>query len=201
MKQAPALLLVGLWAACDAQVGTGYAGEPLARVRGSAIGFSPEDLADGAAVRWNPQRGTALATGPMTALPLDALPPSGLSVSVLATPPDDAYFGFDGEPAIAEGALLLTQAGTVVGTAVDARLVYVDGDTASDSRTAAYLGGALAPGFHLCFARATAELTAPQAYFAMQCGGGDACRTPRLYKLVATPNDLETQVQFFRGSR
>ena len=39
----------------------------------------------------------------MTALPLDAIPPSGLSVSILGAPPADAYFGLDGEPAIAEG--------------------------------------------------------------------------------------------------
>jgi len=198
MRQVVALLFL---TACDAQVDTRYAGEPLVRVRGTAIGFSPEDLADGAAVRWNPQRGTDLTVGPMTVLPMEPLPPSGLSVSVVATPPDDAYFGFDGEPALAEGALLLTQGGTVVGTAIDMRLVFIDGEVAPDSLTAAYLGGALAPGFHLYIARPTAELTDAQAYFAMRCGGGGACRAPRLYKLVATPSDLATQVQFFRGSR
>jgi hypothetical protein len=45
MKLALATLLV---AACDAQVDAGYAGQPLARLSGTAAGFGVADLGDGA---------------------------------------------------------------------------------------------------------------------------------------------------------
>jgi hypothetical protein len=137
--------------------------------------------------------------GPSEALPIESAPPSALTVLVLAEPPEDAYFQFDGETTrLAEGALLLTQRGAVVGAAIDSVLVYVDGDIAPGSLTAAYLGDALAPGFHLLEQRATAELTPAQAALAARCGGGEACRVPRLYRLVATAADLATEVVFFR---
>ena len=196
MKLALATLLV---AACDAQVDADYAGAPLARVHGTAAGFDQDDVVDAAVVRWNPQRGADLTAGPREALPIESAPPSSLTVLVLAEPPDDAYFGFDGEPArLAEGALFLTHDGAVIGEAVDEPLVYVDGEVAPGSLAAAYLGDALAPGFHVLDQRATAELTAPQAVLAARCGGGEACRVPRLYRLVATPTDLATEVVFFR---
>ena len=83
---------------CDAQVDGSYPGEALARVHGTAVGFRPDELADGAAIRWNTQRGADLRSGPVDALPLETTPPSGLTVLVLAPPPDEAYFAFDGEP-------------------------------------------------------------------------------------------------------
>jgi hypothetical protein len=120
-------------------------------------------------------------------------------VSVLAVPPDAAYFGFAGETArIAEGALLLTRGGAIAGEAIDDVLVYVEGEVAPGGLTAGYLGDVLAPGFHLREQRATAELTPAQAALAARCGGGDACRAPRLYRLVATPADLATELVFFR---
>jgi len=196
MKLALATLLV---AACDAQVGAGYAGPPLAQLTGTAAGFGPADVVDAAAVRWNPQRGTDLTVGPREALPIESAPPSSLRVLVLGEPPDDAYFGFDGEAArLAEGALLLTRDGAVVGEAIDEVLVYVEGEVAPGSLAASYLGDTLAPGFHLLDQRATAELTPAQAALAARCGGGEACRVPRLYRLVATPADLATEVVFFR---
>jgi len=188
-----------LVAACDAQVDAGYAGQPLARLSGTAAGFGPEDVVDAAEVRWNAQRGADLTIGPREALPIESAPPSALRVLVLAEPPDDAYFGFDGEPArIAEGALRLTRDGDVVGEAIDDVLVYVEGEVAPGSLAAGYLGDTLAPGFHLREQRATAELTAAQAVLAARCGGGEACRVPRLYRLVATPDDLATEIVFFR---
>lgn len=196
MKLALATLLV---AACDAQVDAGYAGQPVARLSGTAAGFGIADVVDAAQVRWNPQRGAELTAGPREALPIESAPPSSLTVLVLAEPPDDAYFGFEGEPArLAEGALFLTGDGAVVGEAIDDLLVYVDGEVAPGSLAASYLGDALAPGFHLLDQRATAELTPAQAVLAARCGGGEACRVPRLYRLVATPADLATEVVFFR---
>ncbi|MEO7730002.1 MAG: hypothetical protein ABIY55_03450 [Kofleriaceae bacterium] len=186
-------------AACAAQVDAGYAGQPLARLSGTAAGFGPADVVDAARVRWNPQRGADLTAGPREALPIESAPPSSLTVLVLAEPPDGAYFGFDGEPArIAEGALFLTHGDDVIGEVIDDLLVYVDGEVAPGSLAAAYLGDALAPGFHLRDQRATAELTPAQAVLAARCGGGEACRVPRLYRLVATPADLDTEVVFFR---
>ena len=196
MKRALAILLV---VGCDAQVAADYAGPPLARLTGTAAGFGPEDVVDAAEVRWNPQRGADLSLGPRDALPIESAPPSALRVLVLGEPPDDAYFGFDGEPArIAEGALRLTRDGAVVGEAIDTALVYVDGEVAPGSLAAGYLGDVLASGFHLRDQRATAELSAAQAVLAARSGGGDACRVPRLYQLVATPDDLATEVVFFR---
>jgi hypothetical protein len=196
MKRALAVIL---FAACDAQVDARYAGEPLFQLHGTAAGFGPGDFADAAAVRWNTQRGTDLSAGPVEALPLEGAPPSSLTVSVLAVPPDAVYFGFDGEASkIAEGALLLTRDGAVAGEAIDYVLVFVDGEVVPDSLTAGYLGGVLAPGFHLRDLRATAELTPAQAVLAARCGGGDACRAPRLYRLVDAPADRDTEVVFFR---
>jgi hypothetical protein len=188
--------------ACDAQVDADYAGEPLVRLHGTAIGFAPADVADGAAVRWNPQRGSDLSAGPTVALPMEAAPPSGLSVLVLGEPPPDAYFAFDApSPRLAEGALLLTQDGAPVGTTIDTVLVYVDGAVAAGSLAADYLGGTPAAGFHLYYVLATAEPGAAQAYLAMRCGGGDACRDPRRYRLELAPDDLATSLQFFRSHR
>ena len=199
MKLALAALVL---VACDAQVDAGYTGEPLVRLHGTAIGFSPTDLADAALVRWNPQRGIDLSAGPTTPLPMEAAPPSGLSLLVLGEPPDDAYFAFaEPEPRIAEGLLFLTRNGTSVGGTIDAVLVYVDGEVAPGSLAADYLGDAPAPGFHLYYMMVTEELTAAQAYLAGRCGGSEACRAPRLYRLVAAPDDLATTLQFFRGAR
>lgn len=188
-------------AACDAQVDAGYPGEPVARIHGTAVGFSPEDVADGAGVRWNTQQGADLTAGPVTVLPFEATPPAGVTVLVLAAPPEDARFGFDdGSPRIAEGALFLTRGDERVGVTIDTALVFVAGEVAPGSLAARYLGGTPAPGFHICDERATAVLSEPQAYFAMRCGGGDACIQPRLYQLVPTADDLESTVPFFRRS-
>jgi hypothetical protein len=196
MRLALAVMAV---AACDAQVDGGYPGEPVARVHGTAVGFSPEDIADGAGVRWNTQQGADLTAGPVTPLPLESRPPSSITVLVLAAPSDDAYFSFgDDSPRVAEGSLFLTHDDATVGVTIDSALVFVDGDVAPGSLAAEYLGGTPAAGFHLYDERATAELSAPQAYFAMLCGGGEACERPRLYQLVPTAHDLETTVPFFR---
>jgi len=192
-------LVVMALAACDAQVAADYPGEPVARVHGTAVGFSPDDVADGAGVRWNTQQGADLTAGPVTPLPLEATPPSGITVLVLAAPPEEAYLVFaDGSPRIAEGALYLTRGDALAGVTIDTALVFVEGEVAPGSMAAQYLAGAPAPGFHLYDARATAVLSAPQAYFAMLCGGGDACTQPRLYQLVPTADDLATTVAFFR---
>jgi len=194
-------LAVMVLAACDAQVGASYAGQPVLRLHGTAAGFGPDDLADAAALRWNTQRGVELDAGPMEAIPLDSAPPASFSLLVLAAPPDDVYFGFDGEaPRIAEAALLLTHDDGVVGAAIDYVLVYVDGTIEPASLCAGYLGEPLAPGFHVRDTRATAELTPAQAALAARCGGGDACRQPRLYRLIAAPADLATALVFTPGT-
>lgn len=187
-------------AACDAQVPDGYAGEPVARIHGMPIGFSATDRApDGALVRWNSQRGADLAAGPTTPLPLESAPPSGVTVLLLAAPPEDAYFEFaDGSPRLAEGYLVLTRDGDVVAATVGVALVFADGDVASGTMAAAYLDVAAAAGFHRFDQRATATLSAPQAYFAKLCGGGDPCNRPRLYQLAPKASDLATSVPFFR---
>lgn len=188
--------------ACDAQVDGDYAGEPLVRLHGTAIGFAPADVADGAAVHWNPQRGPDLSAGPTTALPMEAVPPSGLSVLVLGEPPPDAYFAFDApSPRIAEGTLLLTHDDARVGNTIDTVLVYVDGAVAAGSLAADYLGGTPAAGFHLYYVQATVEPGAAQAYLATRCGGGAACSDPRRYRLELAPADLATSLQFFRSHR
>lgn len=197
MRRALAPLLL---VACDAQVDNGYAGDPLATLHAIAVGFHAGDIADGAAVRWNLQRGTDLRAGPMTALPLEPIPPSALVVPVPVEPPEDAYFGFAGEPPrIAEGLLFLTSGNQIVATSIDTVLIHVDGEVAPGSLAAGYLGGTPRPGFHLGYIRPTADLTPAQAYLAMACGGGDACRTPRLYRLLIPETDLGTQVLFFRS--
>lgn len=205
---AVALAACAACAACDAQVAADYPGEPLARIRGTPIGFDDGDVASAAAVRWNPQRGADLTTGPVQALPLRTHPPASLLLEVVTLPPQDAYFGFEGEPArVAEGTLSLTHGDQRVGEAIDFALVHLDGDVEPGSITAAYLGGALAPGFHLLDVRATAELTPPQAYFAARCAAdaaaepgesaAAACRAMRRYELVPTPDDLDTSLPFF----
>jgi hypothetical protein len=198
MKLALASLLL---AACDAQVDGGYPGEALVRVHGTAVGFRSDEFADGAAVRWNTQVGADLRAGPIDALPLEASPPSGLSVVVLAPPPEEAYFAFTGEPArIAEGTLFLSNAGELVGQAIGFALIHVDGPMAPGSLSAGYVGGTPAPGFHLCDVRPTAELSDAQAYFAARCGDDPQCRYRRLYKLVTNSRDLGAELQFFRGT-
>jgi hypothetical protein len=197
MKCALAPLLL---VACDAQVDDGYAGEPLVLLHATAVGFRPGDVADRVAVRWNTQRGTDLSAGPTTPLALEPIPPSGLVIPVSADPPPDAYFSFSGEPPrIAEGMLFLTSGGEIVASTIDAVLIHVDGAVEPGSLAASYLGGTPDPGFHLAYIRPTAELTPAQAQLAMVCGGGDACRTPRLYRLVIPGGDLATELQFFRG--
>lgn len=198
MKLATVLVLV---AACDAQVDGSYAGDAYVRLRGTTVGFAADAVIDGAAVRWTSQTGPDLDAGPTLPLPLESEPPA-VVVPVVSRPPDDAMFGFAGEPArIAEGTLLLTDGDTIVGEAIDFALVYVEGDVQPGSLAADYLGGVAAPGFHLCDVTATASLTDAQAYFAARCGGTTACRQPRLYRLVPIADDLRTQLQFFRGQR
>lgn len=196
MKLAIALGLV----ACDAQVDGDFAGDARARLRGVAVGFDADAAIDGAAVRWTAQLAADLA-GPTTALPLEAAPPA-VVVPVIALPPEAARFGFDGDPVrLAEGAVLLTDGDAVVGAAIGVALVHVDGEVQPGSLAADYLGGAAAPGYHLYDVHATAGLGAAQAYFAQRCGGTPACVEPRRYRLVATPDDLATELQFFRGGR
>jgi hypothetical protein len=198
---ASALCSAALASGCDAQVDGGYPGEALARLHGTAVGFRPDELADGAAVRWNSQRGADLRGGPIDGLPLETTPPSGLTVLVLEPPPEEAYFAFDGEPVqIAEGTLFLTHAGELVGEAIGYALIYIDGSMAPGSMGAVYVGDTPSRGFHLCSVRPTAQLSAPQAYFARRCGDDDACRYPRLYQLVSNARDLDAQLQFFRGA-
>jgi hypothetical protein len=135
------------------------------------------------------------------ALPLEFAPPA-VVVPVVALPPDDAMFGFAGEPArIAEGRLFLTAGDAIVGEAIDFALVYVDGDVEPGSLAADYLGVVAAPGYHVFDVTATASLTSAQAYFAARCGDTTACTQPRLYRLVPVHDDLATQLQFFRGRR
>ena len=193
-------------AACDAQVAPEYSGEPLARIRGMAIGFDDGATASGAAVRWNTQRDADLTDGPLQALPLRTRPPAGVLLEVVTTPALDVHFGFADEPArIAEGTLFLTEGEALVGEAIDFALVHVDGEVAPGSLAAAYLGGELAPGFHLLVVRATAELTPAQAYFAARCderiADRAACRASRLYELLPTPEDLDTSLPFFAHLR
>jgi hypothetical protein len=195
-----------LAAACDAQVAPEYSGEPLARIRGMAIGFDDGETASGAAVRWNTQRDADLTAGPLQALPLRTRPPAGVLLEVVTTPVAAGYFGFADEPArIAEGTLFLTEGEVLVGEAIDFALVHVDGEVAPGSLAAAYLGGELTPGFHLMDVRATAELTPAQAYFAARCEEGDAdsaaCRAARLYELLPMPEDLDTSLPFFARLR
>jgi hypothetical protein len=187
-------------AACDPQVDGTYAGDAFVRVRGTTVGFPSDTTIDGAAVRWTAQGGADLESGPTTELPLESAPPA-VVVPVVSLPPDDASFGFAGEPArIAEGSLFLTDRGNTVGRAIDYALVYIDGDVAAGSLAADYLGDVLAPGFHLCEVRPTASLTPAQAYFARQCGSTSACTQPRLYRLVPLADDLDADVEFFRSA-
>jgi hypothetical protein len=198
LKLATALVLM---ASCDAQVDGSYAGDALVRLRGVAVGFPADAAIDGAAVRWTSQTGSQLDAGPALPLPIDFAPPAVI-VPIIARPPDDAMFGFAGEPVrIAEGTLMLTDRGAIVGEAIDFALVYIDGDVTDGSLAADYLGGVAAHGFHLCNVRATASLTSAQAYLAAQCGGTTACTEPRLYRLEPMPDDLHTELQFFRGAQ
>jgi hypothetical protein len=202
MRCALALLVL---AACDAQVDPSYAGEPILRLHGTSIGFASGDLADRAAARWNTQRGSDLTAGPTTELPLQPVSSSELWVLLLAEPPDDAYFHFgdlgDGSARIAEATLLLTRGDEPVASAVDVALVHVDGLVEPGSLAAKYLGGTAAPGFRLRRIRPTAGLSEAQAYFAALCGGGDACRAPRLYALAPIAEDTAANIAFYRSAR
>ena len=196
MKLAAALLLL---AACDAQVDGSFGGDPYVRLRGVAVAFDADVTIDGAMVRWTLQSGAQLDAGPTTPLPLEWAPPA-LVVPVVSLPPDGAMFGFAGEPArIAEGTLFVTHGDRIVGEALDVALVYSDGDVAAGGLAANYLGGAVAPGFHLRDVRPTANLTPAQADLALRCGDTEACEQPRLYRLVPVEDDLASQVQFFQG--
>src|SRR5512144_1145543 len=91
MNRTIAMMLVGL-AACDAQVGGDYRGEPLATLRGELNSRLAAPVADGArmAVVWDaptdvftvPQRTELVAHGALT---------SRLSGDVLDAPPADAF--------------------------------------------------------------------------------------------------------------
>lgn len=198
MRLVAALVLV---TACDAQVDGNYPGDAYVHLRGTTVGFGADAAIDGAVVRWTSQAGADLDAGPTTLLPLDFDPPA-VVVPVVSLPPDDAMFGFAGEPArIAEGTLVITDGGRTVGEAIDFALIYVAGDVGTGSLAADYLGGVTAPGFHLYDVRATPSLTAAQAYLAAQCGGTVACTRPRLYRLVPIADDLGARLQFFRGGR
>jgi hypothetical protein len=199
MRCALALLVL---AACDAQVDPSYAGEPILRLHGTSIGFASGDLADRAAARWNTQRGWDLAAGPMTELPLQPVSSAELWVLLLSEPPDDVYFDLgDGSARIAEATLLLTRGDEPVASAVDVALVHVQGIVEPGSLAAQYLGGTAAPGFRLRRVRPTPDLSEAQAHFAQLCGGGDACRAPRLYQLAPIAEDTAANIAFYRSVR
>jgi hypothetical protein len=204
--------LLALLAGCDTLVDPSYPGEAMARLRGTIVGFGVEQVGDSAAILWNRNVGPSVPSGPFGLAPLVPSFPSGLTIHVLAPPPEEAYFGVTGENAqIAEAYLYLVRPGTtepiasldLVGTAVDSVLVYVRGEVQPGSMTASYLGGVRAPGYHLLDWRATAELTDAQSHFSERCaaempGAAAACRAKRLYRLVDTPADLDTELVFYR---
>jgi hypothetical protein len=211
------LALLGVLAGCEPLVDPGYPGEPMARLHGTIVGVDPERVADSVAILWNRNVGPSVPSGPIALAPLHPAFPAALTIDVLAAPPDDAFFAVAGDTArIAEGYLYLVRAGAeppietrdFSATAVDFVLVYVDGDVAPGSLTADYLGGVLAPGYHLRDWRATLDLSPAQAYFGARCadavsdagavdGQVEACRAKRRYRLVDAAADLGTEMVFY----
>ena len=212
-------LLLATLLGCDAQVDFVYSGEPLARLHGVAVGFGEEELGDTVAVMWNANRGYQVPSGPVVLQPLRPSSPSDLGIHLLAPPPDAAFFRLgDGAGDIAEGYLFLlppdagdsVEPDDFVGTALGNVVVYVRGEVQPGSLTEEFLGGAWAEGYHVLDWRATAELTASQAELAGRCtdemveagilaraAAETECRRTRLYRLVGTPADLETQLVFY----
>ena len=215
-----ASLFLVLVLGCDAQVDFVYPGEPLARLDGIGVGFGEGEIGDAIAVLWNANRGYQLPSGPIVLQPLRPNSPSALSVNLLTPPPEAAFFRLDDDTAdIAEGYLFLVgpdagdpvDADDFIGTALGSVIGYVRGEVEPGSLTAGFLGGAWAPGYHVLDWRATAELTGAQSHLAGRCAddmveagilGREAadteCRRTRLYRLVGTPADLETQIVFYR---
>jgi hypothetical protein len=213
-----AALLLAVVAGCDAQVDGSYPGQAVIRLQGTAIGFGVEEV-EAAAIVWNQNRGHLVPSGPIAAQPMHPVFPAALTISILAPPPDEAYFGVDGETSsIAEGYLHLVGAGAgddvgvddFVGAAVDLVLVHVRGEVDPAGLLAAYLGGARSPGFHLLGWRATAELSDAQAYFTERCAeqmvadgiltadvAQSECRFKRLYRLIDSSDGIDTRLQFY----
>src|SRR5262245_53198083 len=142
--------------ACDPMVDTDYAGEPLIRLQGAASTTSGDPTTVGvkAAALW---QGTSYV-GPvgLSRLPLSIEFPV-FWIDVLTIPGDELTFTLDsGEPPIAEGYLHIVKPTTAASPRADDflatdfvhALVYLAGDVPANGPTAAYLGGALAGGFH-----------------------------------------------------
>src|SRR5262249_9190707 len=144
----------------------GCVGAPAIEIRGALVGFAESDRPGTGTLLCNRNLRASLPAGPIVTEPTRFRFPDAVTIRVLAPTPDGGFFALPGEVVrVAEGYLYVAAGDRAVprswdfiGGVFDVVLVYVDGDVAPGSMTAAYLGGVLAPGFHLRAWRATAAL-------------------------------------------
>lgn len=195
---------------CGSLAAEDYPGEPLVQLRGMAQGppRSTEAATFDGAVRW--QR-LAQNAATLMRVPLEPSFPT-FWIDVVAWPPDDVFVQLGDEPAFAEGYLHIVRADLedqaayddILATELSHALIYVREAIAADSMTARYLGGALAPGFHVASRRGTTALDPAQQLLVEQCVAlaGDAsnaraiCTLQHLYQLAPAPLDLDTLLTF-----
>jgi hypothetical protein len=208
-------LAIACLVACDPLVDTSYSGEPLVRLQGVVSSTQGAEItptgAKGAAL-W--QTASLWGLTDFTRLPLSLEFPV-FWFDVMAQPRDEALFQVDlGEPAIAEGYLHIVKPTTgttargddFLATEYEHALIYVTAELPPGGATAQYLGGDLAPGFHVVARTSVATLTAPQQVLVERCVAlattvppdlaRASCTAQRLYRLDPAFDDLTTLLRF-----
>ncbi|AUX46979.1 hypothetical protein SOCE26_084890 [Sorangium cellulosum] len=156
------LALPILLAACDAQVGSDYPGEPLLTVQGTIVNELDEPPAGpvDAVLVWNTQGGESDKENFPVRATVTGSFPSAFTLSMYAPPPEEALND------LSEGGLVDTRVGIAIVVAASSEeddpgegsslgvdeehvIVYVESDMDEDGYWSKFLGGPLAPGFHV----------------------------------------------------
>ncbi len=202
--------------ACDALVPGDYAGSPVLRIQGLAspsVGDATI-IRDGvlAAAVWQDESADGAARFSRLALDLEF---PLFTIEMLKLPGPDVEFSVaDGEPAIAEAYLHIVEEDTgpqpaladFLATDFEHALVYVSASPSEGSLTSEYLGGRLAPGFHVMDRTPVDTLTPAQLSLVARCAAAAtdlppsqaeaSCAARRLYRLGLARDDLRTVLDF-----
>lgn len=150
-------------AACSAQKSEDYAGDPLARVKGTIVTSSPQAPAVPVLVWSNFARQGDIVAG--AEIPVQGRFPADFTVDIVAPPraallndfsnkgklPNEVRVGVGGIYAVAPGTDVSGASHDVPvrGAVENFMVVYVEHDAVPGTIAAAFLGGALSAGFHL----------------------------------------------------
>ena len=183
-----ALVMAVLLGGCDAQVGDGYRGEPMARFAGTveSMGFAPPLPVD-AALLWQP-RGTATVATP---IPVEKTFPAHFAMTIVLPPPLDVVFAGHSEAqlaAIQHGASAdaIASGAAVYGAIDQPRVHFFESDTTG---LLAKQYGALHRGYHL-MQRVPLGTTPTDAEVAACVAGGATESLCRDELLTARQEDL-----------